>query len=87
LPPGADGKLELILSYSEEDAAAFAEVTARQAVEAIGRKKPPGLAWLAEAKVERPDKRVTLALPLPAGLIDSLLHAGSAPLDLDAAAP
>jgi hypothetical protein len=87
LPPGAEARLEIVLSYTEEDAAAFAEVTARRAVEAIARKKPASLAWLAEAKVDRPDRRVVLTLPLPAGLVDSLLHAGSAPLDLDAATP
>jgi hypothetical protein len=83
LPPGRDGNIQLVLGYAEEDAAAFSEVTARQTVEAIGRKKPERLAWLASAKVDRPDKRVLLTFPLPPQLIDSLLHAGSAPIDLE----
>jgi hypothetical protein len=83
LPPGSEGKLELVFTYSEEDAAAFAEVATRRAVEAIGRKKPPGLAWLADAKVDRPDRRVVLTLALPAAFLDALLHAGSQSIDFD----
>jgi hypothetical protein len=87
LPPGSDGSLQLALAYTEEDAAAFSEVAARQAIEVIGRKKPESLAWLASAKVERPDKRVMVTLPLPPRLIDSLLHAGTAPIDFEPGAP
>jgi hypothetical protein len=87
LPPGSEGSLELVLAYGEEDAAAFAEVAAKQVIEAIGRKKPERMAWLAAAKVDRPDKRVVLTLPLPSTLIDSLLHAGSAPIELDPGGP
>jgi hypothetical protein len=87
LPPGANGDLRLTFAYSEEDAAAFSEVAARQAVEVIGRNKPENLAWLASAKVDRPDKRVLVTLPLPPKLIDSLLHAGTAPIDFDPGAP
>ncbi len=87
LPPGSNGALQLSFLYAEEDASAFAEVAARQAIEAIGRKKPESLAWLASAKVSRPDRRVLVDLPLPPTLIESLLHAGSAPIDFDASAP
>jgi hypothetical protein len=87
VPPGAEGKLELVFAYSEEDAAAFAEVAARRVVEAIGRKKPPKLAWLADAKVDRPDKRVVLTLALPAPVVDALLQAGSQSIDFDRDAP
>lgn len=87
LPPGSEGSLQLVLAYGEEDAAAFAEVAARQVIEVIGRKKPERMAWLANAKVDRPDKRVILTLPLPSALIDSLLHAGSAPIELDPGGP
>ena len=87
LPPGAEGNVELTLAYDDEDAAAFSEVSARQAIEAIGRKKPPALAWLAPAKVDRPDKRVLLSLPLPPQLVDALLHAGTAPIDFDPSRP
>jgi hypothetical protein len=83
LPPGSEGKLELVFAYADEDAAAFAEVAARSAVEAIGRKKPPRLAWLADAKVDRPDKRVVLTLALPAAFVGALLQAGSQSIDFD----
>jgi hypothetical protein len=56
-------------------------------VEAIGRKKPPKLAWLADAKVDRPDKRVVLTLALPAPVVDALLQAGSQSIDFDRDAP
>jgi hypothetical protein len=87
IPPGADGSLKLSFGYSEEDAAAFSEVAARQTIEAIDRRKPDNLAWLAAAKVDRPDKRVIVTLPLPPQLIDSLLHASTAPIDFDPGAP
>jgi hypothetical protein len=87
VPAGAEGKLELVFAYAEEDAAAFAEVAARQAVEAIGRKKPPKLAWLADAKVDRPDKRVVVTLALPAAVVDALLQAGSQSIDFDRGVP
>jgi hypothetical protein len=84
VPPGTDGNVQLTLAYSEEDAAAFSQVAAQQAIEAIGRKKPDSIGWLSSAKVERPDKRVLVTLPLPPRLVDSLLHAGTAPIDFDA---
>ena len=87
LPPGADGAVKATLGYADEDAAAFAEVTLREVVAAIGRTKRERLAWMATAKVERPDKRVVITAPLPPQLVDGLLSAGSAPLDLDVPAP
>ena len=52
---------------ADEDAAAFAEVTTRDAIEAVGRKKPPELEWLwsSSVTVERSGKRVAAHLPLP----------------------
>jgi hypothetical protein len=72
LPPGSTGALEFVLLYADEDAAAFAEVTAREAVAAIGRKKPEGLTWLASAAVDRTDRRVVVKLPLPTALLEGL---------------
>jgi hypothetical protein len=82
---GEGAAVELSLGYEDEDAAAFAEVRAREVVDAVARKKPDRLAWLARAKVDRPGRRVLLTLPLPAQLVDGLLHAGSATLDVDSA--
>jgi hypothetical protein len=83
---GTDGAVvEIALGYGDEDAAAFAEVRAREVVEVVARKKPDRLAWLAKAKVDRPDKRVLVTLPLPPQLIDGLLHAGTAALGTDSA--
>ena len=79
--PAPDRKVKATLSYANEDAAALAESTVRQALEAIQRKKPEGLAWLPSEQitVERPPpgKRVVLTTPLPPRLIDALLHAGA----------
>ena len=82
LPPGGDNVVKATLAYADEDAAAFSEVTLEQVVAAFGRTKKPGFSWLAEAKVDRPDKRVVVTAPLPGQLIDGLLKAGTAP-DLD----
>jgi hypothetical protein len=83
LPPGASGEVEVALAYADEDAAAFAEVTAREAIDAIARQKPEKLSWLAAATVDRGANRVTLKVPLPRSLIDVLLRAGSAGVDAD----
>ncbi len=86
LPPGSEAsgrEVRATLSYSDEDAAAHAEVRAREILETIARRKPERLSWLSQAKVERPRERVVLAAPLPAALVDGLLHAGAAALDLD----
>ena len=85
LPPGADGAVKATLGYADEDAAAFAEVTLHQVVDAVVRSKKERLAWLGSAKVERPDKRVVITAPLPPSLVSALLTAGSAPVDLDIA--
>jgi hypothetical protein len=87
LPPGSEENVQLTLAYDDEDAAAFSQVAVQQAIEVIGRKRPENLAWMASAKVDRPDKRVLLSLPLPPRLIDGLLKAGSAPIDFDPSRP
>jgi len=78
LPPGATAEVQITLAYADEDAAAFAEVAAREAVDAITRKKPEHLAWLAGATVDRTGNHVEVKLPLPRTLVEGLLHAGSA---------
>jgi hypothetical protein len=86
LPPGSEAagrQVRATLSYSDEDAAVRSEVRAREILDTIARRKPERLSWLSQAKVERPRERVVLAAPLPPGLVDGLLHAGTAALDLD----
>ncbi len=87
LPPGTNKDVRVTLSYSVEDDAAFSEVTVREVLDAIARKKPERLAWLATAKLERPGKRIVITAPLPAGLVDGLLHAGVGALEIDPPAP
>jgi hypothetical protein len=76
--------MKATLSYANEDAAVFAEATVHQVLEAIGRKKPEGFAWLASERVEvarpPPGKRVVVTVPLPPRLVDALLRAGKARL-------
>ncbi len=43
LPPGGEGAVKATLAYGDEDAAAFAEVTLRQATAAMGRARSPRL--------------------------------------------
>lgn len=77
LPPGGERSVKAALTYAQEDAAALAEVTAREAIGAVARSKRIGLDWLTSATVERPGQRVVITAPLPAQLIDGLLHASS----------
>ncbi len=80
-------------SYADEDSAALAESTVRDALGAIARKRPDDLAWLASATVARPSpgarpgKLVVLTAPVPPRLVAALLHAGAASLDAAAPAP
>jgi hypothetical protein len=77
----ATSEVSAALSYSSEEAAAFAEVAVREALGAVSRSKREGMAWLASARVERPERqgtRVVVTAPLPPALVDALLHAGNA---------
>jgi hypothetical protein len=81
------------LSYANADAAALAEVTARDVIGAIGRKKPESLAWLGDATVDRApaeggvSRSILVTAPLPARLVYALLHAGSARTEAPPPAP
>jgi hypothetical protein len=85
-PPSAERVIKATLSYANGDAAALAEVTVREVLEAIARKRPDEVAWLADGKaaVERPapGRRVVVTAPLPPRLVAALLHAGTARLAL-----
>ncbi len=74
-------------SYADEEAAALAEATVRDAIGAIARKRPDALAWLASASVDRPSpgaapgRSVVVTAPLPPRLVADLLRAGAATLE------
>lgn len=87
LPPGGEGSVMTTLVYDDEDAAALAEVATQQVLAVLKRRGSNRLSWLVPARVERPGKQLVLTSPLPPGLIDALLHAGSAPLPLDVDVP
>ncbi len=76
--------IKATLSYTRRNAAAFSEGTVHQVLDAIGRKKPEGFAWLSSERVEvarpPPGKRVIVTVPLPPRLVDALLRAGKARL-------
>jgi hypothetical protein len=80
LPPGAEHVVRATLAYADDDSAGASAVTAQAAVDALARSKKPGFEWLGSAHVEHGIKSVVLDAPLPARLVDGLLHAGSAPL-------
>jgi hypothetical protein len=74
LLPSPEG-LQARLAYRDEDAAAWAELTLRQVVEALGREGGEKLAWLGIAKVERDPtdaRAVTARVTLPPSLLDRL---------------
>jgi hypothetical protein len=83
LPPGAEHSVRATFAYSDDDSAAASAVTVEEAIQAISRSKRESLAWLGAARVDRAPRSVVVTSPLPGRLIDALLHAGSAPLDLD----
>lgn len=86
LPPGGQGAIRFTFTYEDEEFAAFAEVALRAVPSAFATSNAvrPEWAWLKDAKVERPDKRVVMTAPLPPALIAGLLDAGSMPMNLGA---
>jgi len=81
LPPGGEGSVAATLAYADEDSAALAEVATREVISAVKRAGSSRLAWLVPARVERSGgKQLVLTAPLPPGLVEALVHAGSAPL-------
>jgi hypothetical protein len=87
LPPGNDRQVRATLSYFDDTAAGLSEASVREVLEAIGRRKPDGLAWLSSATIERRGKQVVLTAPLPAGLVVGLLHPGGTSLETRPSAP
>jgi hypothetical protein len=65
LQPGQDRVLVGTLSYADEDAAALAALTLREAAAALARAKPEGLAWLGAARVDQTSTRVVVTAPVP----------------------
>ena len=79
LHPGGEGVLATF-AYADEDAAAWAESTVKQVVEAYGRGTNPRLAWLSTAKLERENRVLKVRVALPARLIEELPNAQPAEL-------
>lgn len=79
LPPDAARPVQASLAYSSVGAAAAAESVARDAVEAIRRKKPEGFEWIGDARISRPAAGSLLALsaPLPPRILVSLQRMGA----------
>lgn len=81
LPPGGT-VVSASFAYGDEPAAGAAEKTLDDAVAALAREKPEGLAWLGEARVSRSAlpgaaNVVDVAAPIPARLIDVLVGKAS----------
>jgi hypothetical protein len=72
--------IEAAFSFAAQDSAAAAEKTVRRALAVIAQTRPTELAWLPadQVAVSRPPPgaRVILTTPLPARLIDALVHVG-----------
>ncbi len=83
LAPGKDGAIVATLTYTDEESAARAEVTARHVLDVMRDKDIPRFRWLVGAKVTRDEPRtLVMRAPLPAVLIDALGKANDA-RDLD----
>ena len=82
LAPGAERTLRAALAYDDDESAAAASVTGGSVISAMGRKESPLFKWLGTAEVEHTPRVVTVTAKLPGQLVEALLHAGSAPLDL-----
>jgi len=77
LATDAHSPVQALLVYSSPGAAAAAESAARDAVEAVRRRKPEGFAWIGDATVGRPSAgaAVVLSAPLPSTFLVPLLRA------------
>ena len=83
LAPGADGAIAATLTYTDDESAARAEVTARHVIDVIRDKDVPRFRWLVGAKITRDEPRtLVLRAPLPATLLEALGKASDA-RDLD----
>jgi hypothetical protein len=80
LRPGKEG-LVATLTYSEEDAAAFAETLLKQVTEALDREGSEKTKWLGQAKVDRPGNYAVVArVSLPPKLLEELPNVSAAEL-------
>ncbi len=79
LRPGKEGLLATF-SYSEEDAAAFAEVLLRQVTEALEHEGTEKTKWLGQTKVDRQNYTVVARVSLPPRLVEDLPNVSAAEL-------
>jgi hypothetical protein len=84
VPPGAERAVRVTFTYGDEDAASAAAVLANAAIGAVARSRREGFEWIGSAHVGQAGDAVVLTAPLPAQLVEALLHAASArPIDAE----
>ncbi len=71
------------LTYAEEGAAAWAESTLGQVVEAYGHGSNPRTAWIGGAKIDRQGRSITLRVALPPRLLEELPAVDATDIGLD----
>ncbi len=71
LRPGRGG-LTLVLTYADDDAAAWAENTLSRVVRAFARRLSGALAWLGDATVVREGRSVRARVAVPARIVEAL---------------
>jgi hypothetical protein len=79
LRPGKEG-LVTTFGYSEEDAAAFAEVLLKQVTEALDHEGTEKTKWLGHTKIDRQSYTVVARVSLPPKLLEELPNVSAAEL-------
>ena len=74
LAQGENAVVRATFAYQSASAAAEAEATVRQALEALSTSKSQDYAWLRPATVQASPCCVVVTTPLPSPLLDGLLH-------------
>jgi hypothetical protein len=80
LRPGNEGVVAMF-SYTEEGAAAFAEVALKDLATTVGREGSDKIKWLGEAKIDRQASTIVARVPLPQRLIAELPAVSGAELN------
>jgi hypothetical protein len=81
LDPAKAG-VRLVLTYGDGDATAYGEMQVKRIAQGLAKESPGRFAWLADAKVSSAASSVTVAMPVPARLLEELPSASPADLGL-----